>query len=147
MHSAIEEDRLAWLTRGRSRPDSLSSSAAGTPLDLSYISKAFGLTLDKAELIVAAFTRCATRSARDSHQRRFFPDGIAFDGNRFNRTAVTTPLFEYLARATSVGVSWSGSGAPARNHHGPEPQWTLTFAIWNHLRALLLHIQALRQTA
>jgi DNA-binding PadR family transcriptional regulator len=97
-------------------------------LDLSYISKAFGLTLDKAELIVAAFTRYATRSARDSHQRRFFPDVIAFDGNRFNRTAVTTPLFEYLARATSVGVSRSGSGAPARNHHGPEPQWSQTFS-------------------
>ena len=40
----------AW----RVRPDWLFSSAAGTSLDLSHVSKAFGLTLDKAELIVAA---------------------------------------------------------------------------------------------
>jgi hypothetical protein len=30
-------------------------------------------------------------------QELFFPEGIAFDGNRFNRTAVTAPLFNYLA--------------------------------------------------
>jgi hypothetical protein len=30
-------------------------------------------------------------------QQLFFPEGIAFDGNRFNRTAVTAPLFNYLA--------------------------------------------------
>ena len=30
-------------------------------------------------------------------QQLFFPEGIAFDGNRFNRTAVTAPLFKYLA--------------------------------------------------
>ena len=30
-------------------------------------------------------------------QRLFFPEGIAFDGNRFNRTAATAPLFNYLA--------------------------------------------------
>ena len=30
-------------------------------------------------------------------QQLFFPEGIAFDGNRFNRTAVTAPLFRYLA--------------------------------------------------
>jgi hypothetical protein len=30
-------------------------------------------------------------------QQPFFPEGIAFDGNRFNRTAVTAPLFKYLA--------------------------------------------------
>jgi hypothetical protein len=30
-------------------------------------------------------------------QRLFFPEGIAFDGNRFNRTAVTAPPFKYLA--------------------------------------------------
>ena len=29
-------------------------------------------------------------------QQLFFPEGIAFDGNRFNRTAVTAPLFKYL---------------------------------------------------
>jgi len=30
-------------------------------------------------------------------QRLFFPEGIAYDGIRFNRTAVTAPLFNYLA--------------------------------------------------
>ena len=35
-------------------------------------------------------------------QQLFFPDGIAFDGNRFNRTAATAPLFNYLAPSESV---------------------------------------------
>jgi hypothetical protein len=30
-------------------------------------------------------------------QQLFFPEGVAFDGNRFNRTAATAPLFKYLA--------------------------------------------------
>jgi DNA invertase Pin-like site-specific DNA recombinase len=29
-------------------------------------------------------------------QQLFFPEGIAFDGNRFNRTAATAPLFKVL---------------------------------------------------
>ena len=35
-------------------------------------------------------------------QQLFFPEGIAFDGNRFNRTAVTAPLFNYLAPSESA---------------------------------------------
>ena len=35
-------------------------------------------------------------------QLLFFPEGIAFDGNRFNRTAATAPLFNYLAPSESV---------------------------------------------
>ena len=35
-------------------------------------------------------------------QQRFFPEGIAFDGSRFNRTAVTAPLFSYLAAKNDV---------------------------------------------
>ena len=35
-------------------------------------------------------------------QQLFFPDGIAFDGNRFNRTAATAPLFNYLAPSESA---------------------------------------------
>ena len=27
-------------------------------------------------------------------QQLFFPEGVAFDGNRFNRTALTAPLFK-----------------------------------------------------
>ena len=35
-------------------------------------------------------------------QRLFFPEGVAFDGNRFNRTALTAPLFNYLAPSESA---------------------------------------------
>ena len=35
-------------------------------------------------------------------QQLFFPEGIAFDGNRFIRTAVTAPLFNYLAPSESA---------------------------------------------
>jgi len=35
-------------------------------------------------------------------QQLFFPEGIAYDGNRFNRTAVTAPLFKYLAPSDSA---------------------------------------------
>jgi hypothetical protein len=45
----------------------------------------------------------------------FFPEGIAYDGNRFNRTAATAPLFNYLAPSESadekmvslIFVSWN----------------------------------------
>src|SRR6266852_4703005 len=35
-------------------------------------------------------------------QQLFFPEGIAYDGNRFNRTAVAAPLFKYLAPPESA---------------------------------------------
>ena len=35
-------------------------------------------------------------------QQLFFPEGVAFDGNRFNRTAATAPLFKYLAPSESA---------------------------------------------
>jgi hypothetical protein len=35
-------------------------------------------------------------------QQLFFPERIAFDGNRFNRTAITAPLFNYLAPSESA---------------------------------------------
>jgi hypothetical protein len=35
-------------------------------------------------------------------QQLFFPEGIAFDGNRFNRTAATAPLSNYLAPSESA---------------------------------------------
>jgi hypothetical protein len=38
-------------------------------------------------------------------QQLFFPEGIAFDGIRFNRTAVTAPLFNYLAPDQSAEES------------------------------------------
>ena len=38
----------------------------------------------------------ASLDYRQRLQQLFFPEGIAFDGNRFNRTAVTAPAFSYL---------------------------------------------------
>ena len=38
-------------------------------------------------------------------QQLFFPEGIAYDGNRFNRTAATAPLFSYLAPSESADES------------------------------------------
>ena len=35
-------------------------------------------------------------------QALFFPEGIAYDGDRFNRTAATAPLFNYLAPSESA---------------------------------------------
>ncbi len=50
-------------------------------------------------------------------QQLFFPEGIAFDGNRFNRTAATAPLFNYLAPSESADekmVSRGGIEPPTR---------------------------------
>jgi hypothetical protein len=35
-------------------------------------------------------------------QALFFPEGIGYDGNRFNRTAATAPLFKSLAPSESA---------------------------------------------
>jgi hypothetical protein len=35
-------------------------------------------------------------------QQLFFPEGIAYDGNRFSRSAATAPLFNYLAPSDSA---------------------------------------------
>jgi hypothetical protein len=38
----------------------------------------------------------ASLEQRQRFQQLFFPDGIAFDGKRFVRTAATAPAFSYL---------------------------------------------------
>ena len=38
----------------------------------------------------------ASLDQRQRFQQLFFPDGIAFDGNRFIGTGVTAPAFSYL---------------------------------------------------
>jgi hypothetical protein len=38
----------------------------------------------------------STLDQRQRLQQLFFPDGIAFDGKRFDRTAVSTPAFNWL---------------------------------------------------
>jgi site-specific DNA recombinase len=50
-------------------------------------------------------------------QQLFFPEGVAFDGARFNRTALTVPLFSYLPSAGSADeqmVSRGGIEPPTR---------------------------------
>jgi hypothetical protein len=64
-------------------------------------------------------------------QQLFFPEGIAFDGNRFNRTAVTTPLFTYLALSESVD----------------ESVVIQIFTSWNQLSSWLSQLQGLQRAA
>ena len=47
-------------------------------------------------------------------QQLFFPEGIAYDGNRFNRTAVTAPLLKYLSPD-------EGAEESVVTRHGLEP--------------------------
>ena len=47
----------------------------------------------------------ASLNQKQRLQQLFLPEGIAFDGNRFNRTAVTAPFFKYLARGESAEES------------------------------------------
>jgi hypothetical protein len=58
-----------------------------------------------AERILPRASDLWVQASLDYKQRLqllFFPEGIAFDGNRFNRTAVTAPLFSYLAPSESA---------------------------------------------
>ena len=52
------------------------------------------------------WSRCNSKRASLDYKQRlqalFFPEGIAYDGNRFNRTAATAPLFNYLAPSESA---------------------------------------------
>jgi hypothetical protein len=55
-------------------------------------------------------------------QQLFFPEGIAYDGDRFNRTAATAPLFNYLAPSESADervVSRRGIEPTARTMRFP----------------------------
>ena len=44
----------------------------------------------------------ASLNQKQRPQQLFFPEGVAFDGNRFNRTAATAPFFKYLTRGESA---------------------------------------------
>jgi hypothetical protein len=64
-----------------------------------------------------------------SIQELFFPDGIAFDGNRFNRTAATARLFNYLAPSESSDekmVSRGGIEPPTRRLRGRRQRRPMT---------------------
>ena len=57
----------------------------------------------------------ASLDQRQRFQQLFFPEGIAFDGNGFVRTAVTAPAFSYLrlieagneGLVAQTGASWN----------------------------------------
>ena len=58
-----------------------------------------------AERILPRASDLWVQASLDYKQRLlelFFPEGIAFDGDRFNRTGVTAPLFNYLAPSESA---------------------------------------------
>ena len=64
----------------------------------------------------------ASLDYRQRLQQLFFPEGIAYDGNRFNRTAATAPLFKYLAPSESADervVSRRGIEPTARPMRSP----------------------------
>jgi hypothetical protein len=64
-------------------------------------------------------------------QQLFFPEGIAFDGNRFNRTAATAPLFKNLTPPESAD----------------ERVVSRIFASWNQIDRWLRTVDFLRQAA
>jgi hypothetical protein len=49
----------------------------------------------------------STLDQRQRLQQLFFPDGIAFDGKRFDRTAVSTPAFNWLEVSEDQQVWWT----------------------------------------
>ncbi len=67
----------------------------------------------------------------DQKRRRFLPEGIALDGNRFNRTVITAPFFKYSARGESA----------------EERLVSQTFTNWNQMASLLRRIDGLRLAA
>ena len=64
-------------------------------------------------------------------QQLFFPDGIAFDGNRFNRTGATAPFFKYLAPEECA----------------EEKVVTQIFTSWNQMSSWLSQLQGLQGAA
>jgi DNA invertase Pin-like site-specific DNA recombinase len=68
-------------------------------------------------------------------QQLFFPEGIAFDGNRFNRTAATAPLFNCLAPSESADekmVSRKGIEPTARPMRSPESDYSRAVAVFSN---------------
>ena len=73
----------------------------------------------------------ASLEQRQRFQQLFFPDGIAFDGNRFVRTGVTAPAFSYLR-----GVDTGNEGLVAQ-----------IFPRWNPLTSWMRQIQDFQRAA
>ena len=67
--------------------------------------RSFARNVQRTQLILPRASDLWVQASLDYKQRLqqlFFPEGIAFDGNRFNRTAATAPLFNYLAPSESA---------------------------------------------
>jgi hypothetical protein len=73
----------------------------------------------------------ASLEQRQRFQQLFFPDGIAFDGNGFVRTAVTAPAFSYLRP-----IERGNEGLVDQNSRS-----------WNRISGLLRAIDSLRNAA
>ena len=58
----------------------------------------------------------ASLEQRQRFQQLFFPDGIAFDGNRFVGTRVTAPAFSYLREIETGMKGWRTRTAPVGTH-------------------------------
>ncbi len=48
----------------------------------------------------------ASLNQKQRLQQLFFPEGVAFDGNRFNRTAATAPFFNTWRRPKTLMKEW-----------------------------------------
>ena len=73
----------------------------------------------------------ASLDQRQRFQQLFFPDGIAFDGNGFVRTALTAPAFSYLRP-----IRGANEGVVDQNR-----------ASWNRIARWLGRMEALRAAA
>ncbi len=73
----------------------------------------------------------ASLDQRQRLQQLFCPEGIAFDGNGFVRTAVTEPAFSYLG-PTETG----NEGVVDQNR-----------ASWNHAHTWLRRLESMRTAA
>jgi hypothetical protein len=73
----------------------------------------------------------ASLEQRQRLQRLFFPEGVAFSGKSFDRTVVTSSLFEYLRP-----LNGSNENLVAQN-----------IASWNQITDWLRRLDSLRETA
>src|SRR5215813_32294 len=56
----------------------------------------------------------APLNQKQTPQSVFFSEGVAFDGQRLNRTSATAPFFEYLVPSESAAESLDGGPASPR---------------------------------
>jgi hypothetical protein len=92
----------------------------------------------------------ATLDYKQRLQQLSFPEGVAFDGHRFNRTAATAPLFRCLAPAEGADDLAKPSvahRAGASGCAGERRMVSLIFASWNQMAAWLRQLAAVEHAA